>query len=48
MSYQITEVQNKNVTRVYNLDGPKFETIKSFWDSLVSANTLESYEIAEN
>jgi hypothetical protein len=48
MSYQITEVQNKNVTRVYNLDGPKIQTIKAFWDHLVSAKIIESYEITKS
>ena len=48
MGYQITEVQNKNTTRIYNIKGPKPETIKSFWDTLVASNIIESYEIAEN
>ena len=48
MGHKITEVQNKDITRVYNLNGPQLETIKSFWDTLVASNIIESYEITEN
>tara|TARA_R110000822_G_C14957951_1_gene455819 strand:+ start:151 stop:384 length:234 start_codon:yes stop_codon:yes gene_type:complete len=48
MNYQITETQNKTVTRIYNLDGPKLATITSFWDMLVSSKVIEGYEVTEN
>jgi hypothetical protein len=48
MSYQVTETQNKTVTRIYNLDGPKLATITSFWDMLVSSKAIEGYEVTEN
>ena len=48
MNYQITEVQNKNTTRTYNITGPKRETIEGFWDMLVASNVIESYELAES
>jgi hypothetical protein len=48
MSYQVTETQNKKVTRIYNLDGPKLATITSFWDILVSSKVIEGYEVTEN
>jgi len=47
MNYQITEVQNKNTTRVYNITGPKRESIESFWNYLKSTGVIERYEIAE-
>ena len=47
MGYKITEVQDKKATRVYNITGPKKETINSFWAYLVATGTIESYEIAE-
>lgn len=47
MDYTITEVESKKVTRVYNLSGPKFETIESFWEWLVYHDKIESYTIEE-
>lgn len=47
MTIQVIEVQNKNTTRTYNLQGPKLETVKSFWDYLKASNAIESYEIKE-
>ena len=43
----ITEVQNKNITRIYDIVGPKPETVKSFWDYLVAQGVIESYAIGE-
>jgi hypothetical protein len=42
----ITEVQNKTTTRIYEIVGPKPETVKSFWDYLVAQGVIESYEIS--
>ena len=47
MTYQITEVQNKDVTRVYNITGPKKETIESFWNWLKTNKVIESFETTE-
>ena len=47
MTYQITEVQNKDVTRVYNISGPKKETVESFWNWLKANGVIDSFEIAE-
>lgn len=47
VDYTVTEVQSKKVTRIYNLSGPKFETIDSFWSWLVSHSQIESYSIEE-
>lgn len=44
---QVIEVQDKKTTRTYNLDGPKVETVRSFWDYLKANNVIESYEIKE-
>lgn len=46
MKHQITEVQDKNTTRVYNIEGVKKETVESFWNWLQSQKVIESYEIA--
>jgi hypothetical protein len=48
MNYKITEVQDKKTTRVYNITGPKRETIESFWEYLVARNVIESYELTES
>lgn len=48
MNYQITEIQNKNTTRIYNLEGPQLETITGFWDTLVASNIIESYEVKQS
>lgn len=48
MNYKITEVQDKDTTRVYNITGPKRETVESFWEWLKAQGTIESYEIVEN
>jgi hypothetical protein len=47
MGYTITEVVDKKTTRTYNLNGPKFETIDSFWSGLVAGGVIESYKIEE-
>jgi hypothetical protein len=47
MGYKVTEVQSKDTTRIYNLSGPKFETIDSFWQWLVSRSEIKSYTIEE-
>jgi hypothetical protein len=47
MTIQVIEVQDKKTTRTYNLQGPKLETVKSFWDYLKASNVIESYEIKE-
>lgn len=47
VDYTVTEVQSKKVTRTYNLSGPQFESIDSFWKWLVSHNEIESYTIEE-
>jgi len=47
MGYTVTEVVDKKTTRTYNLSGPKFETIDSFWKSLVASEVIESYKIEE-
>lgn len=48
MNYQVTEVQNKDTTRVYNLSGPKLETVESFWQWLQAGGIIESYSIIEH
>ena len=48
MNYQITERQDKNTTRVYNIKGPQRGTIEGFWDMLVASTLIESYEITES
>ena len=47
MTIQVIEIQNRKTTRTYNLQGPKLETVKSFWDYLKGSNVIESYEIKE-
>jgi hypothetical protein len=48
MNYQVTEVQNKDTTRVYNIKGPKRESVESFWKWLKAQEIIQGYEIAEN
>jgi hypothetical protein len=45
MMFTIIEVQNEDTTRVYNLEGPRLETVRGFWDYLVATKTIESYTI---
>lgn len=47
MTYQVTEVQDKKTTRIYNIKGPKLETVQSFWEYLKASKVIESYEIEE-
>lgn len=47
MAYRITEVQNKEKTRIYNLEGPQLQTIQSFWESLKASKIIEDFEIEE-
>ena len=42
----ITEIQNKNTTRTYDLQGVKRETVESFWQYLADHKVIESFEIA--
>ena len=42
----ITEIQNKNTTRIYDLQGVKRETVESFWQYLADHKVIESFEIA--
>lgn len=44
---KVTEVQDRKTTREYNISGPKVDTVKSFWDYLVTQEQIESYEIKE-
>lgn len=48
MNYQITEVQDKKTTRVYNIKGPQRATVEGFWDWLVASKVIDSYEITES
>jgi hypothetical protein len=45
MTFVITEVQDKKVTRTYNITGPKLETVQGFWDYLKASKQIESFEI---
>ena len=47
MNYQVTEGQTKDTTRVYNITGPKRESVESFWEWLKAQGVIEGYEIAE-
>jgi hypothetical protein len=42
---RVIERQNEDTTRTYQLEGPKLETVKAFWDYLVDLNEIESYRI---
>lgn len=44
---QVTEIQDRNTTRVYTLAGPQTDSVRSFWEYLKSAKVIESYEIEE-
>ena len=35
------------ITREYNIVGPRRDTVDSFWQSLVDAEVIDSYEIEE-
>ena len=43
---KVTEKQGK-ITREYNIVGPRRETVDYFWQSLVDAEVIDSYEIEE-
>lgn len=45
--FKVTETQNKDTTRVYRLDGPRLDTVASFWDYLVATRQIDGYEIEE-
>jgi hypothetical protein len=47
MTLQVIEVQSKDKTRVYNIDGPQRETVESFWNWLKTKRIIESFEITE-
>lgn len=47
MAFKITETQDKNTTREYELADPKRETIDSFWDYLMDIGVIEWYSIEE-
>lgn len=47
MAIQVIEVQDKTVSRTYNISGPKLETVQSFWEYLKATNRIESYEIKQ-
>lgn len=44
---RVTEIQDRNTTRVYTLAGPQTDSVRSFWEYLKSAKVIESYEIEE-
>jgi hypothetical protein len=44
---KVTEVQDKDTTRLYHLDGPRLDTVASFWDYLVETRQINGYEIEE-
>ena len=44
---KVTEVQDKDTTRLYHLDGPRLDTVASFWDYLVATREIDGYEIEE-
>ncbi len=44
---RVTEVQNQDTTRVYNLEGPRLDTVRDFWDYLIATQTIESYTLEE-
>lgn len=41
----ITEIQNKDVTRTYNIIGPKPDTVKSFWEWLAANRIIERFDM---
>lgn len=41
----ITETQNKDVTRTYNIVGPKPETVASFWKWLAANRIIERFDM---
>ena len=43
----VREVQDKDTTRLYYLDGPQLDTVASFWDYLVETREIDGYEIEE-
>jgi len=43
--FKVTEFQDKNTTRLYHLEGPRLDTVASFWDYLVARGTIDSYKI---
>lgn len=45
--FKVTETQNKDTTRVYHLEGPQLDTVRSFWEHLVRTKAIDSYEIEE-
>ena len=47
MRHTVTEVQDKNTTRTYNLSGPQLETIIGFWSYLKDSKTIEDYKVEE-
>ncbi len=42
---QVEETQLNGKTRIYNIDGPKFESVVSFWDYLVERGIIEKYTV---
>jgi hypothetical protein len=44
---QVTEIQDRNTTRVYTLTGPQVESVRSFWEYLKDTKVIQSYEIEE-
>ena len=44
---QVIEVQNEDTTRVYNLEGPRLDTVVDFWEYLVANGVIESYNAKE-
>ena len=47
MAYRITEVQDKDTTRIYNLEGVKLESVQSFWETLKASRVIENFDIEE-
>ena len=43
----VREVQDKDTTRLYHLDGPRMDIVVSFWDYLVATREIDGYEIEE-
>lgn len=48
MNYKVTELQDKKTTRVYNITGPKRESVESFWEWLKAREIIQGYEITES
>jgi hypothetical protein len=42
----ITEIQHKDITRIYNIEGVQRETVESFWQYLVDHKVIKSFQIA--